>query len=90
MPVGIKCKPSVSDSPLEDRLFYLAYALHHCYLAFFKENENMKVSSSDNTEYGADEYSIKTLRLTVPWRKIFHSRFLKQIGNSQLRKSLNY
>lgn len=87
MPIGIKSKPPASDSPFEDRLLYPAYALHHCHLDFFKENENMKVSSSDNTKYGADDYSFKTLRLTVPWVEIFHSRFLKQIGNIQLKKS---
>lgn len=76
MPVGIKYKSPVSGSPFEDRLLYSAYALHHCYLAFFKENGNMKVSSSDNTKYGADDYSIKTW-LTVPSVEIFHSRILK-------------
>lgn len=40
----------------------------------------MKVSSSGNIKY----YFIKTLKLTVHWVEIFHSRFWKQIGNSQL------
>lgn len=72
MPVGSKCKPPVSNSPFEDiyfedihMLLYSAYARHHCYLAFFKENENIKVSSSDNTKYGADDYSVKTW-LAIP------------------------